>query len=283
MSQSTSSEAVARREHRDATIVAMYADGQSSGDIGPQFDVSEERVRQIVRAAGLERTDGGAAIRNRQRLDTEAKKRQAYRARFAKYYGCPYEEIQRIRTEFGVGRDPVDAFRDQRRFLRRANPRVRWTLTLPQWWSVWKASRAWRYKRWMLGSYGMERINPRKGWVLGNVHIVRTQARKKAAIRTKRLRDRHVKQRYGCTLAALQRVRSSAQGRDPIAVFRYVRCHGRQVYGEDAWGLTLLQWWRLWQDHWSRRREYRLVRRDPRGSWTVGNVFLEKRSCRTYH
>lgn len=46
---------------RNEKIIALYRSGRLPADIGPQFGITGERARQIIRAAGLTRADRGCA------------------------------------------------------------------------------------------------------------------------------------------------------------------------------------------------------------------------------
>lgn len=277
---------VASMMKRDDRIVALFASGKTTSELGSRYHVSDERIRQIIHAAGLDRTSGGASVRHQKRLKAKDSKRIKRKARTAKYYGCDYEEMLRIRAEFDGGGDPVFAFREQRRAQRKYAPRTPWTLTLSQWWSVWKASRAWRYRRWMLGDYGMKRIDPKKGWVAGNVSIVRVKSKRRTASSKSQAGERRAQKTYGCSLDELRRIRAAAKGgRDPVAVFLWTRSSIRSAFGPDAWKLTLPEWWNLWETcgDWTQRRAFRLVRRRQSVKWTVRNVLLVRRNPRTLH
>jgi hypothetical protein len=52
-----------KHSERDARMCDLYRAGRTLVQLGDQFGISDERARQIVRAAGLRRQDGGGVKR----------------------------------------------------------------------------------------------------------------------------------------------------------------------------------------------------------------------------
>lgn len=137
-------------QERIAAIAAAYSAGRTLQDIGNQYGISRERVRQILRKyTDVQASDGGASIIwARQREKRATAKDRKYMDRL----GCGWDEYKRIRD---LGREmcksgrsysqsPMGAFISQKR---NANKRqIGWDLTFWQWWEIWQASGRWEQR-----------------------------------------------------------------------------------------------------------------------------------------
>lgn len=54
---------------RDDDIVSEYKQGQTLAEVGARWGISRERVRQIVKRAGVPKGEGGQAVRSRRYVD----------------------------------------------------------------------------------------------------------------------------------------------------------------------------------------------------------------------
>ncbi|MBZ9939172.1 hypothetical protein LB518_22940 [Mesorhizobium sp. BR1-1-16] len=161
---------------RATTMAAMYRDGLTLQEIGGHYGLTRERVRQIIRPAGVMKTDRGglkeaAAAR-------EAKRRAEAKAedeRLMQKFGLTKSERQyllqmnRQMREQGRGdfAGPTHAYVRQRNA---ANGRgIRWELTLGEWWAVWQASGKWEERG--RGRYGLLRHRDSGPFSVGNVFV----------------------------------------------------------------------------------------------------------------
>lgn len=118
---------------RTRQMAALYKSGKTLQEIGDQYNITRERVRQIItKFHGMRRRDGGQCkIAKDKRANFEATRN----ARSLKRWGCNWDQYLKLR---GL---PVRRFNEQKR-----NAGVRdigWELSFWQWWSIWQHSGKW--------------------------------------------------------------------------------------------------------------------------------------------
>lgn len=156
---------------RDATMASMFRDGKTLEYIGAQFGLTRERVRQILKVAGVHRTEGG-----REKC-TEARRSRAAQRRdeaCMQKYGCTHAQRQELlvlqRQALSRERGPIGAFGRQKASAVQRG--IGWNLSLWQWWTVWQESGKWEQRGVRKGQYCMSRIGDSGPYELGNVRIV---------------------------------------------------------------------------------------------------------------
>jgi DNA-binding CsgD family transcriptional regulator len=147
---------------REFQMAALYTSGKTLHEIGQEFGVTRERVRQLLtKFFSITREDGGQhkqAIANRLRF--EAKRNQRCLAR----WGCCWDDYAKLRAL----KTPTRAFTSQRN---NANKRgIEWQLTLWQWWSIWQQSGHWADRGRGTG-YCMCRKGDQGPYSIDNVYI----------------------------------------------------------------------------------------------------------------
>jgi hypothetical protein len=161
------------KDDRLTAIVPLYRDGYTLQQIADQYGLTRERIRQILRKAGVDPTEGGNAIRARRNRAATAAKREA---KYLAKYGCTvaqYQEIRRIGEDMmanGSSRDrtPLTAFKHQQSNAGRRG--IAWQLNLWQWWTIWQASGHWN-ERGRGQGYCMCRHGDEGPYSAGNVFI----------------------------------------------------------------------------------------------------------------
>lgn len=148
---------------RSRQMAALFKGGKTLQEIGDQFGVTRERVRQIIhKLHGLRGRDGGktkAAARNR------VKREASRNARCLKKWGCSYEQY----SELKAMKKPTRAYAAQRRnaLFHRG---IAWEINLWQWWCIWQQS-----GKWELRGRGQGYVMCRKGdagpYAVDNVFI----------------------------------------------------------------------------------------------------------------
>lgn len=151
---------------RAETMAVLYREGHTLEQIGQQFGVSRERIRQIMtKYLGIRGRDGGAAKLAEQ--NAERRKRRKDGKTLATK-GCTWDQYVTIR-----GR-PSYAFAQQRR---NAHGRgVGWELNLWQWWTIWQESGHWQERGRTRDSYVMCRHGDTGPYAVGNVFIATASA-----------------------------------------------------------------------------------------------------------
>lgn len=121
---------------RDQRFRDLFVVGNTLQMIADQFDVSRQRVHQILfRKFGLCRSDGGAWLRETYREQYAAKVNQ----RCLLKWGMSKAEKQEFTRLYG--RWPFVAFIEQRKNSKRRC--IAFAMTFQQWWNIWQKSGHW--------------------------------------------------------------------------------------------------------------------------------------------
>lgn len=155
-------------------MAALYRDGDTLEEIGKQYGLTRERVRQILsKHKRMNANDGGQHVRvERQRVKREA----ARDAKSFSRWGCSFADFRHLveigeqmrATGKGYYQTPVGAYRCQEN-----NAKIRgigWEITLWEWWSAWQQSGKWEQRGRGRG-YVMCRNGDVGPYALGNIHI----------------------------------------------------------------------------------------------------------------
>jgi hypothetical protein len=120
---------------REQQMAALYKSGKTLQEIGHQYGITRERVRQLItKLYGLGRNDGGEHKRSiEKRAIFEAKRN----ARYLKRYGCGWDQFVDLRAM----KKPLYAFQSQKNCAGFRG--ISWELNLWQWWSIWQQSGKW--------------------------------------------------------------------------------------------------------------------------------------------
>lgn len=164
-------------ELRAAIFAELYQSGHTLRQIGDNWGVSYERVRQILKKNfGISRFDSGRYAR------VQEKHRQRDNARAERHY-CRYKcsreareklhEVGRAMQKAGYRRQkwPTHVFIQQRNNMRRQG--ICWELSLLDWWQIWLDSGHWLDQGRGRGKYRLCRVDTSGAYVLGNVEVRR--------------------------------------------------------------------------------------------------------------
>ena len=147
---------------RSERMASLYRQGKTLEQIGAEYGVTRERVRQIIgKQHGLTGKHGGKT-----KLAKD-KRKQVYAARddrSMKKWGCPWSQYVLLRD---AGK-PVRAYHSQRQNA--ATRGIGWELTLWQWWTIWKESGHWE-ERGRGQAYAMCRKLDQGPYSVDNVYI----------------------------------------------------------------------------------------------------------------
>lgn len=120
---------------RAAEMAGLYAGGKTLQEIGEQFGVTRERVRQLLKFSDVTAKCGGASVKaERARAERMAKIDAIYRARF----GLPRAEYWAIpaKARLAYSRQKVNA----------AKRGIEWALPIADWWEIWVKSGKWEQR-----------------------------------------------------------------------------------------------------------------------------------------
>lgn len=164
----------------------FYREGRTLEDIGRIFQLSRERVRQILEKRGVKKEDGGrhfkTVVGHAERWLARGRAKDAH-AR--KNYGCAYATVM----EINAGRNlsdtstPAKMYFDQRR--QAALRGIAWKMTLPEWWKIWQDSGKWEQRGRGKGAYVMSRRDTAGIYEPANVSISTIEANTSASYAAK--------------------------------------------------------------------------------------------------
>lgn len=133
---------------RECAIISAYRSGRTFRDVGKEFGIVGERVRQIVRRFGVTRDEGGMFVKQflktavRQQIKQTSIERQE-RTCLAKW-GLSLEQYREHVATFGntsTPRSPMDRYKCQRANAGKRG--IAWQITFSEWWRVWCESGRW--------------------------------------------------------------------------------------------------------------------------------------------
>lgn len=151
------------------SIADRYRNGETLQQIGRDYGVSRERIRQIVTKQGCNSFSGGASVRALLNAIHRPKSTKAEQACMS-VYGCSIDR----RTEINAGLNvchkgsPALRYREQRRNA--IGRGIDWEITFPEWWSVWQESGNWEQRGRGYG-FCMARIGDTGPYSKDNVEI----------------------------------------------------------------------------------------------------------------
>lgn len=156
------------RQRRAEEMAALYRDGMTLAEVGAKYNVTRERVRQLLKTVGVSGSDGGAHIKFVRR-DT-AHRADRERRCLEKNGMAVYEYNLTRKVQAPIGQDARVVFSRQRNAMR-GNQGFEWTLTFAEWWDVWQKSGKWDERG--LTGYWLVRKNNQGAYTAGNVEVVR--------------------------------------------------------------------------------------------------------------
>ena len=142
----------------------MYLNGATLREIGDVFNVTRERIRQLLKAYGVDPREGGASKRKEIRA---AKRLKVKDAEAQEKYGCSYSQYIFLR---GL-HYPTRTFTTQKKNAHRRG--IAWELKLWDWWEIWQKSGKWEQRGRRKDRYCMARRNDEGPYSKSNVEIVR--------------------------------------------------------------------------------------------------------------
>ena len=164
-------------------IARRYLSGGTCTAIADEVGLTAERVRQILRALGISRLQGGVSLRTARRQLLQDKERLRKLERTARRnYRCSHEEVERVLAEWRAispayrrlphwsHRSPLHRFRVFYASASR-NRRRPVALTLPEWWTVCKDSGHWKNYGRGRRRHQMEVRNPTRPVDVRNVLV----------------------------------------------------------------------------------------------------------------
>lgn len=161
-------------KHRVAAMEVLYRSGWVMDEIGEAFDLSRERVRQLLSKTETRKEDGGAHVKAAQSvIERDTRKKSKRDARAQKYYGCDYETIVKLNSGDNLSRTSSLAHAYTRQRINALHRHIRWEITFPEWCEVWDQSGHWAERGRSAQSYVMARRGDSGPYRKDNVYICR--------------------------------------------------------------------------------------------------------------
>lgn len=164
-------------DQRAHDMAIRYSAGESLQSIALGYNISRERVRQIIKRLGLNGSNSGRrpnihAEAVRKQVKREEQRRMIKKERLESRYHCECELVEKLRNVYPSGnKNPIDRFLMLGANCKRRN--IYFDLTLAQWWSVWDQSGKWPECGVGKGKYAMVPIDRGLGYTEGNIEIVK--------------------------------------------------------------------------------------------------------------
>lgn len=169
---------------RNAQIIELCRTGLTLQQVGDQYGLTRERVRQIAARAGISAQDRGRAVRAATNKSVASERRKTRRDQWAHaLYGCNYEALVAINGTHRTKQRGCSAmaYVDQKRHA--AFREIPFHLTFPQWMQVWEESGHFADRGRGVGKYCMSRFQDRGAYEVGNVYIQLATENSSEAIR----------------------------------------------------------------------------------------------------
>jgi DNA-binding CsgD family transcriptional regulator len=158
---------------REEIMEHLFRDGRTLESIGRLYELSRERIRQILNRRGVTAEEGGGRVKSDRLRETRWHMRKSKRdERCQKHYQCSYEVALSVNggRNLSDSSSPCKAYRDQRRSA--ASRGIEWQFTLPEWWKEWQLSGKWPIRGRGKYAYCMSRKGDNGAYAPGNVSII---------------------------------------------------------------------------------------------------------------
>ena len=154
-------------------IIEKYKNGAVLQELGTQYGVTRERIRQILRKYNIASTEGGRDIKLFLQCTTKAQlakdKLEQKEQKCQKLWGCSLE-FNKIMGKQHINGTPKNCFVRQRNKAKQRG--ISWELTLKQWWDIWQDSSHWHERGIGSGKYVMARECDLGPYSADNIKII---------------------------------------------------------------------------------------------------------------
>jgi hypothetical protein len=153
---------------RDAQFVALFKAGHTQPEIAALFGLRRSRVATIIRAAGVDRYQGGKGLRA-----SRAKQRRVEQQnkRMLKAYGCDYETALALNGGARLRESGSLAYRYHAQRTNAGKRGIGWEFTFPAWVATWEASGRLHQRGKCRDGYVMARHGDTGPYSPANVYI----------------------------------------------------------------------------------------------------------------
>lgn len=167
---------IEREAERQEEMMRLYRAGKTLQEIGELFNLSRERIRQILASAGVSSDDGGQALITRQnipaRLARRAEEMQRTKERRDKAsmgkFGCDFHTAKNLNGNRPLNKKgtPAKQYSNQKKSAKTRG--IAWEMTFPEWVRIWRDSG--HYQRRGRGTMVMARKYDTGSYAVSNVY-----------------------------------------------------------------------------------------------------------------
>ncbi len=162
------------------------------------FDITTQRIQQILASRGLSAKDGGQHLLAKR---TEAKREAEMNQRIFDLLGMSRQEVKDLRGRYQTYQDsPFNRYRIQRSSALARS--IEWRFNFSEWWKVWDQSGKYDKRGRETGQFVMARFNDIGPYSKDNVKIV-TCSENCSEVRLREV------SKYGVTAANLKAAQES--------------------------------------------------------------------------
>ncbi len=142
-------------------MAELYYEGYTLEEISHNYELTRERVRQILKMKGVSRFDGGSFLRSKKKQEELELLRNQ---KCLEDYGCSYEDyVKHIRGYVS------ELYNRQKTNAR--SREIEWKLTKWEWFTIWNDSGHFSERGRGHDKYVMSRIGDKGVYEVGNVEI----------------------------------------------------------------------------------------------------------------
>lgn len=157
---------------REIWMCCLFRTGKTLQEIGEMYNLSRERVRQLLKRHGLDKNSGGMLVQSIESKKEQAKaKRENRDNKCIRVYGCDKKTFDALNFGMRVTDkgSPALAWVRQRNNAKKRG--IEWGMTFYEWITLWNDSGKWDQRGLGIGKYCMARKMDSGGYTADNVYI----------------------------------------------------------------------------------------------------------------
>lgn len=191
-----------KAQKRAEDMARSYRAGQTLEQIGQEYGVTRERVRQILKQHGMAAEDGGSHVKAQVRIrEREEAKYDKKNSRIMTFWGVTAEEMEALNEGKNVSERGSLAMAYRNQFRAAQLRSIPWEFNFKTWLGAWKESGKLHLRGKGRGKYVMGRPNDSGPYAPGNVIFITHEENS----RQSRLRDKPRDERDELGLTPRQR------------------------------------------------------------------------------
>lgn len=161
-----------KTDHRIEKMAALFRSGKTLQEVGGEFGLTRERVRQLFLKMDY-KINGGASVKSlmRERANIETRGKEKDRQSLD-VFGCSYAELLRVQGSASTGESGTPSYAYNQHKSKAQVRNIEWKFTLKTWWKLWEESGKWSERGRGAGKYCMARNGDIGPYSPENVRII---------------------------------------------------------------------------------------------------------------